>query len=87
MIDEFGSQDQRQRYVPQMCTMASLGSYCLTEPDAGSDAGNIKTTAVRKGDHYLLSGTKVCHDYSQQCDCAIFDRLLSVELVILTSTW
>ena len=59
MIDEFGSKDQRQRYVPEMCTMALLGSYCLTEPEAGSDAGNIKTTAIRKKDHYLLSGTKV----------------------------
>lgn len=59
MIDEFGSHDQRQRYVPPLCSMASLSSYCLTEPDAGSDAGNIQTLALRKDDHYVLSGTKV----------------------------
>lgn len=59
MIDEFGNQDQRQRYVPPMCSMALLASYCLTEPNAGSDAGNIQTLALKKDDHYLLSGTKV----------------------------
>ena len=59
MIDEFGSQEQRQKYVPEMCSMASLGSYCLTEPNAGSDAGNLQTMAIKEGDHYLLSGTKV----------------------------
>lgn len=59
MIDEFGTEDQRQKYVPHLSSMQCFGSYCLTEPDAGSDAGNLQTYAVREGDHYLLSGTKV----------------------------
>ena len=59
MVDEFGSQIQRKQYVEKLCSMELLASYCLTEPGAGSDAGNIQTTAVREGDHYLLSGTKV----------------------------
>lgn len=59
MIDEFGTTDQRQKFVPLLCRMESLASYCLTEPDAGSDASNIQTVAVKSGEHYLLSGTKV----------------------------
>ena len=59
MIDNFGTETQRQRYVPHLCSMEKLASYCLTEPGAGSDAGNIQTSAVKKGDCYLLSGTKV----------------------------
>lgn len=59
MVDEFGSPEQRGKYVPPLCSMEWLGSYCLTEPDAGSDAANIQTLAIREGDHYLLSGTKV----------------------------
>lgn len=59
MIDQYGSEIQRQTFVPHLCSMRWLGSYCLTEPDAGSDASNIKTTALLKDTHYLLSGTKV----------------------------
>jgi alkylation response protein AidB-like acyl-CoA dehydrogenase len=58
MIDRFGSEEQRKRWVPQLCTMASLGSYCLTEPNAGSDAVALKTRAVMEGDHYVLNGQK-----------------------------
>ncbi len=59
MIDEFGSDVQRQRYVSRLCSMELLGSYCLTEPGAGSDAANLQTSAIDQGDHYLLSGAKV----------------------------
>lgn len=58
MIDSFGTDAQRQRYLPGMCTMDSLGSYCLTEPGAGSDAAALSTKAVREGDGYLLNGVK-----------------------------
>jgi isobutyryl-CoA dehydrogenase len=58
MIDRFGSAEQRQRYLPDMCRMAKLASYCLTEPGSGSDAAALKTRAERQGDHYLLNGTK-----------------------------
>lgn len=59
MIDEFGSERQRHSYLPKLCSMEWLASYCLTEPDAGSDASNIQTTAHKRGNQYFLSGTKV----------------------------
>ncbi|WP_106752237.1 isobutyryl-CoA dehydrogenase [Pannonibacter carbonis] len=58
MIDRFGSDELRQRYVPDLCTMARFGSYCLTEPGSGSDAASLRTRAVREGDHYVLNGSK-----------------------------
>jgi alkylation response protein AidB-like acyl-CoA dehydrogenase len=58
MIDAFGSVDQRTRYLPKLCSMAYLASYCLTEPGAGSDAAALRTSAKREGDVYVLNGTK-----------------------------
>ena len=58
MIDAFGSAELRRRFVPDLCSMARLASYCLTEPGAGSDAASLTTRAVREGDHYVLDGTK-----------------------------
>ena len=58
-IVEFGSDEQRQRYVPLLASGSVLGGFGLTEPGAGSDAGGTATTAEDKGDHYLLNGTKV----------------------------
>ncbi|MYW33474.1 acyl-CoA dehydrogenase family protein [Streptomyces sp. SID2119] len=58
MVDQYGTESQRSRYLPELCTMEQLGSYCLTEPGAGSDAAALRTRAVRDGDHYVLTGTK-----------------------------
>lgn len=58
MIDRYGSDEQRKRLLPKLCTMEHLASYCLTEPGAGSDAAALKTKAVRDGDHYVLDGQK-----------------------------
>ena len=58
MIDAFGDTAQRQRFLPKLCTMEHFASYCLTEPDAGSDAASLRTRAVRDGDQYVLDGTK-----------------------------
>jgi alkylation response protein AidB-like acyl-CoA dehydrogenase len=58
MIDRFGSQAVRDKYLPSMIPMERLGSYCLTEPSSGSDAAALKTRAVRDGDHYVVSGSK-----------------------------
>jgi alkylation response protein AidB-like acyl-CoA dehydrogenase len=52
MIDKFGTDAQRARYLPAMCSMDTLGSYCLTEPMAGSDAAALQTTAVKVDDGY-----------------------------------
>ncbi|PTQ66735.1 acyl-CoA dehydrogenase family protein [Pseudomonas sp. GV071] len=53
-----GTEEQRQHYLPILASGELLSSFCLTEPDAGSDAGSLKTTAVRDGDFYVLNGTK-----------------------------
>ncbi len=58
MIDRYGSDTLRQRLLPQMSTMALIGSYCLTEPGSGSDASALRTTARLDGDHYVLNGSK-----------------------------
>jgi alkylation response protein AidB-like acyl-CoA dehydrogenase len=58
MIDGFAGDAQRKRFLPKLCTMEHCASYCLTEPDAGSDAVNLKTAARRDGDHYVLNGSK-----------------------------
>jgi Acyl-CoA dehydrogenases len=58
MIDQFGSEEQRARFVPKLTSMEWLASYCLTEPGSGSDAAALKTRAVRDGDHYVVNGTK-----------------------------
>ncbi|NUV43079.1 acyl-CoA dehydrogenase family protein [Streptomyces sp. CAI-24] len=58
MVDQYGTDAQRARYLPELCTMERLGSYCLTEPGAGSDAAALRTRAERDGDHYVLTGTK-----------------------------
>ncbi|CAD5296598.1 Acyl-CoA dehydrogenase [Bosea sp. 62] len=58
MIDRYGSDEQRQKYLPKLCSMEHLASYCLTEPGAGSDAAALKTKAVLDGGHYVLDGQK-----------------------------
>ena len=58
MIDAFGNDEQRQRFVPNLASLTQRGSYCLTEPDAGSDAGALRTRATLDGDHYVLDGVK-----------------------------
>jgi len=58
MIDSFGSDAQRTQWLPDLTSMKKIASYCLTEPGAGSDAASLRTKAVKKGDHYILNGSK-----------------------------
>lgn len=57
-IVELGTEEQKKKYLPDMASGDRIGAFALTEPGAGSDAANLKTTAVRKGDKYILNGTK-----------------------------
>lgn len=57
IIMEFGTEEQKQKYLP-MAVEGKLGAFCLTEPSAGSDAGGLKTKAVKDGDDYILNGSK-----------------------------
>ena len=58
MIDRFGSDDLKGRYLPSLVTMDKMASYCLTEPGSGSDAAALKTSARLEGDHYIVNGSK-----------------------------
>uniref|UniRef100_A0A7N8YPS7 short-chain 2-methylacyl-CoA dehydrogenase n=1 Tax=Mastacembelus armatus TaxID=205130 RepID=A0A7N8YPS7_9TELE len=58
MIDTFGNNEQRERFCLDLCSMKTFASYCLTEPGSGSDAASLLTSAQRKGDHYILNGSK-----------------------------
>src|SRR3546814_16289050 len=58
MIDRFGAQAVKDKYLPSLIPMEQMASYCLTEAGAGSDAGSLKTKAVRDGDDYIVTGSK-----------------------------
>ena len=58
LIDAFGTDEQRKLWLPKLCTMEFLASYCLTEPGVGSDAAALETRAVRDGEYYVLNGEK-----------------------------
>ncbi len=58
MIDRFGAPEQRERFLPRLCSMEHFAAYCLTEPGSGSDAAALRTKAVRDGDAYVLNGSK-----------------------------
>lgn len=58
MIDTFGTEEQRQKWLPKMCSMELLSSYCLTEPGSGSDASALRTKAEKDGNGWILNGTK-----------------------------
>jgi alkylation response protein AidB-like acyl-CoA dehydrogenase len=58
MIDVFGSAAQRQEFLPKLCCMQHFASDCLTDPGSGSDAASLSTRGERKGDTYLINGSK-----------------------------
>ena len=58
MIERFGGDEIKVRFLPKLVTMETIASYCLTEPGSGSDAAALKSTARLDGDHYVLNGTK-----------------------------
>jgi butyryl-CoA dehydrogenase len=72
-IDRFGNEDQKRRFLTPLAKGEKLGCFALTEPDAGSDAGNQKTRAIREGDHYRISGQKVFITCGSDADiCLLF---------------
>ena len=68
MIDKFGSDTVRAKFLPKLTTMEHFASYCLTEPGAGSDAASLKTKAVRDGDDYVINGGKAFISGGGQAD-------------------
>ncbi|NDK54794.1 acyl-CoA dehydrogenase [Pontibacter fetidus] len=57
-LEKYGSEEQKQKYLTRLATGEIIGAFCLSEPEAGSDATSQRTTAIDMGDHYLLNGTK-----------------------------
>ena len=57
-ILKFGTEEQKKKFLPQLASGEVIGGFCLTEPNAGSDAGSLKTKAVKKGDKYIINGSK-----------------------------
>ena len=57
-LETYGTEEQKQKYLTKLATGEFIGAFCLSEPEAGSDATSQKTTAIEKDDHYLLNGTK-----------------------------
>eukprot|EP01015_Nassula_variabilis_P027606 TRINITY_DN5685_c0_g1_i6.p1 TRINITY_DN5685_c0_g1~~TRINITY_DN5685_c0_g1_i6.p1 ORF type:complete len:164 (+),score=50.71 TRINITY_DN5685_c0_g1_i6:70-561(+) len=58
MIDSFGTKEQKEKYLPRMANLEIFSSYCLTEPNSGSDAAGMKTFAKKDGDYYIINGSK-----------------------------
>jgi len=57
-LEQYGTEEQKRKYLPELASGRKIGAFCLSEPEAGSDATSQRTTAEDKGDHYLLNGTK-----------------------------
>ncbi|HLZ21903.1 MAG TPA: acyl-CoA dehydrogenase family protein [Ktedonobacterales bacterium] len=70
-IQEWGSEEQKRRYLPGLAAGTSIGCYCLTEPEAGSDAASMRTTAHEDGDGYVLNGEKIWITNGNLADIAI----------------
>jgi len=78
-ICAFGTEEQKQKYLPNACKKGDLIAFGLTEPEAGSDAGGTKSKAVRDGDHYVINGTKCWITSAEPCTVAIATARTSEE--------
>ena len=67
----FGTEEQKKRYLPKLATAEHIGAWGLTEPNTGSDAGNMKTVAERKGDQWVINGTKSWITHGKSGDVAV----------------
>ena len=70
-LDTFGNAAQKAKYLPKLASGEHIGAFCLSEPEAGSDATSQSTTAVDMGDHYLLNGTKNWITNGGSCEIAL----------------
>jgi len=70
-LETFGTEEQKQKYLTRLASGEIIGAFCLSEPEAGSDATSQQTTAIDQGDHYLLNGTKNWITNGNSCEIAI----------------
>ncbi len=71
ILTHFGSEDQKNRYLPRLAQGELLGAFCLSEPGSGSDAASLKTVAVRRGERYVLSGSKMWITHGPHADLLV----------------
>ncbi|URM33258.1 acyl-CoA dehydrogenase [Cytobacillus firmus] len=76
----FGTEEQKQKYIPKLASGEYLGAFCLTEPSAGSDAGSLKSRAVKDGDQYVINGSKVFITNAGEADVYIVFASTNPEL-------
>ena len=79
-INEFGTEEQKQKYLPDLASGEKLGAFGLTEPGAGSDAAGQRTVAEDKGDHYLLNGSKIFITNGEVADVYVVFAMTNKEL-------
>ena len=72
MIDRYGTEEQKEKFLPDLASGKKLGAFGLTEPNAGSDAGNTKTKAILDGDCYIVNGQKAFCTNAGFADVIIF---------------
>ena len=70
-LDTYGTEEQKAKYLPKLAAGEHIGAFCLSEPEAGSDATSQSTTAIDMGDHYLLNGTKNWITNGGSCEIAL----------------
>jgi len=70
-IEKFGSEEQKRKYLPKMCSGEFVGAFALTEPNAGSDAGNQQTTAKEEDDYYIINGEKIFIQHGNIADLIV----------------
>jgi alkylation response protein AidB-like acyl-CoA dehydrogenase len=70
-LETFGTEEQKQKYLTRLASGEIIGAFCLSEPEAGSDATSQQTTAIDQGDHYLLNGTKNWITNGNSCEIAL----------------
>ncbi|MFC1967321.1 acyl-CoA dehydrogenase family protein [Chloroflexota bacterium] len=70
-INHFGTEEQKKKFLPPLATGEKVGAFAATEPEAGSDLGNIQTTAVKDGDHYIINGTKIFITNGNVCNTVL----------------
>jgi alkylation response protein AidB-like acyl-CoA dehydrogenase len=78
-VVKFGTDEQKKKYLPKMARGEIIGAFSLTEANAGSDAGSVETTAIKKGNDYIINGTKIFVTNGGICDLALIFALTGVD--------
>jgi butyryl-CoA dehydrogenase len=78
-IVKFGTQEQKERFLPPLVTGERIGAFCLTEANAGSDAGGVEATAIRNGDEYVVNGTKIFVTNGGICSTALIFAVMDIQ--------